>query len=105
MIGNKKRVRRRLHHPEAMATRLMNFGQIKGLLRHMKEMPKQKEGKMKFKVNDRVMFAHNFAESQCSAFYNNEKIYEIKIMAKCIIPTLSLCVPGERIKVTKYEFE
>ena len=61
---------------------------------------------MKFKVNDTFMLVHNFAESQCSAFYNNEKICVIKSFAeKCIIPTVSLYFPGTIIKVTKYEFD
>ena len=56
-------------------------------------------------VNDTFMLEHDFDAAECSAYHKRKKFHTFKMTEKCIIPTLSMYFEGERIQVTKYEFQ
>merc|ERR1712228_807828 len=59
-----------------------------------------KHDKLVTAINDKVMFEHNFASAQCTAYHNGKKFHSFEMKEACIIPTLSLHYEGERVCVT-----
>ena len=59
----------------------------------------------KLKVGDRFMLEFHFKESECYVMYNDDKCHTMKLETKSILPALSLYYIGERISITKYEFD
>ena len=60
--------------------------------------------KIKFKVNDIIMFKHDFNKQECEVYHNGKLISIIPVKQKYILPALSLCYIDELVEITKHKF-